>query len=61
MKRPKAFDCVEMMHKGQEAEKKRMEGMTREEILEYCRRQDKEAKAEIEQLRARLARKAKRD
>ena len=33
----KEFDCVEMMHKGQEAVRKRLESKTREEQLEYCR------------------------
>ena len=44
MKRKK-FDCVEMMHKGQEAERKRLKGMTDEEKLEYWRKGTEEMRA----------------
>ncbi len=34
----KTFDCVEMMHKGQERIQKELEGMTVQEQLEYWRK-----------------------
>lgn len=33
----KKFDCVEMMHKGSEQVRKRLEGMSLEQQLEYWR------------------------
>ena len=36
--RNRGFDCVEMMHQGQAAVKKRLEGKTLEEKLDYWRR-----------------------
>ena len=37
MKKNKAFDCVEMQHKGAEKLQEKLSGMTREEQLEYWR------------------------
>ena len=47
----KQFDCVEMMHRGQAAVKKRLEGMTREEKLAYWKRRAEELREEQRQLR----------
>jgi hypothetical protein len=47
----KEFDCVEMMHRGQEAVRKRLEGKTREEQLEYWRVRMDELQAFQNQLR----------
>ena len=52
MKKPKDFDCVEMMHACQEAVKKRLEGMTRQETLEHYRRRSEAWKRERETRRA---------
>ena len=47
----KPFDCVEMMHAGQDAVKKRLNGLTREEILAYWHRRTAQLKKEQERLR----------
>lgn len=41
----KKFDCVEMMHKGQAAVRRRLRGMTDEEKLEYWRKRTEEIRA----------------
>lgn len=38
----KNFDCVEMMHKGGAAIRKRLQGMTEKEELEYWNERNKE-------------------
>ena len=38
MKRKKRFDCVELQHRGGERIMAELEGMTREEQLEYWRK-----------------------
>lgn len=46
----KKFDCVEMMHKGQVAVRKRLKGMTDEEKLEYWRKGTEEMRARQREL-----------
>ena len=41
----KKFDCVEMMHRAQAAERKLLRGMTLEEKLEYWRKGTEEMRA----------------
>ena len=48
----KFFDCVEMMHKGQAAVKKRLESLSHEEQLAYWKRRREELQQKQEQVRA---------
>jgi hypothetical protein len=47
----KTFDCVEMMHRGQEELQKRLQGMSDEEQLAFWRRQSEEFKKSVEEAR----------
>ncbi len=44
------FDCVEMMHQGQAAVKKRLEGMTLEEKLDYWHERTEELRERQKEL-----------
>jgi hypothetical protein len=48
MKQTKEFDCVEMMHQGQDKAKQRLEGKSREELLAYHRQRAQEVREEQE-------------
>lgn len=49
----KGFDCVEMMHHAGEIIRKRTEGMTLDEEIQYWRRRNKEFLKEHAKLRRR--------
>ena len=49
----KAFDCVEMMHAGQAASEKRLEGMSRKQQLDYWLRRHRELLEKQARLRSR--------
>ena len=51
----KKFDCVEMMHRGQAAEQKRLKGMTDEEKLEYWRKGTEELRARQQEIHHKYA------
>jgi hypothetical protein len=46
MKQTKEFDCVEMMHQGQDKAKQRLEGKSPEEVLAYYRQRAEEVRKE---------------
>lgn len=52
MKNEKEFDCVEMMHEGQEYVMEQLAGMTMEQKLEYWRKRTEELKDLIERKRS---------
>ena len=51
----KKFDCVEMMHKGQAAVRKRLEGMTVEQKLDYWRKVEDEMREQIKKMQSKKA------
>jgi len=53
MPKTKAFDCVELQHRGGDAVRKATQGMTPEEEVAYWERQTREFRAEIERRRTR--------
>lgn len=53
----KAFDCVEMKRKGQEALRQRLAGLTPEQIDAYWARRDEEFRQSIERAREKLRKK----
>lgn len=53
-KRRKAFDCVEMQHRGAEHVRRLTEGMTPEEELEFWRRGTEELRREVAEAKARV-------
>ena len=58
-KRKKAFDCVEMQHRGAEHVRKLTEGMTPEEELEFWRRGTENLRREVAEAKARLKKAAR--
>ena len=52
--RKKAFDCVEMMHRGAEHVRKLTAGMTLEEEVEFWRKETEELRKQQEVARAHL-------
>ena len=51
----KTFDCVELQHRGGAIIRQKLRGMTREQELEYWRRQSKEFMKEWREARAKSA------
>ncbi len=52
MRKPKSFDCVEMMHEAGRRVADRLRGMTTEQRLDYWRRQTEALRREQAELRA---------
>ena len=50
MRKKKAFDCVEMMHRGAEYVRRQVDGMTPEEEAEFWRQQTEELKRRQQEL-----------